>query len=135
MRPIPHAAVPFALALALAACKPVSFTAPHDAADRSAAATTGTATATPGTALPDDNLNAVVWVQASAEYRALTRGVYRAAADHLDAALAEPNWDALVPGERANAPGDLPPAVILDVDETVLDNSPYQARLVLDGSE
>ena len=29
----------------------------------------------------------------------------------------------------------LPPAVIVDVDETVLDNSPYQARLVRDGKE
>ena len=140
MRPITHAASLFALALALAACKPVSFTAPDatteaDRIARTAPAATDTAAATPDAAGADDNLNAVVWVQTSAEYRALTSGIYRAAADHLDAALAEPNWDALVPGERANAPGDLPPAVILDVDETVLDNSPYQARLVLDGSE
>ncbi|MEN9478431.1 MAG: hypothetical protein RLZZ300_2572, partial [Pseudomonadota bacterium] len=28
----------------------------------------------------------------------------------------------------------LPPAVVMDVDETVLDNSPYQARLVRDGA-
>ena len=27
----------------------------------------------------------------------------------------------------------LPPAVIIDVDETVLDNSPYQARLIRSG--
>ena len=27
----------------------------------------------------------------------------------------------------------LPPAVVLDIDETVLDNSPYQARLIRDG--
>ncbi len=85
----------------------------------------------------DDNLNAVVWVQASAEYKAVTQSLYRAAADHLDAALAQKNWDALVPGERDNTGkfGTLPPAVIMDVDETVLDNSPYQARLVADGKE
>ena len=75
----------------------------------------------------DDNLNAVLWVQASAEYDATALSVYNAAAARLDAALAE--------GERHDAAplGTLPPAVILDVDETVLDNSPYQARLVRDG--
>lgn len=84
----------------------------------------------------DDNLNAVLWIQRSAEYAAVTRSLFRAAADHLDAALAEKNWDALVPDERAEGGFDkLPPAVVLDIDETVLDNSPYQARLVLDGAE
>ena len=47
--------------------------------------------------------------------------------------MKESNWDALVPGERGNAATGLPPAVVMDVDETVLDNSPYQARLVRDG--
>lgn len=93
------------------------------------------AASAPAASAADDNLNAVLWVQASAEYGAVTTSLYRAAADHLDAALAEPNWDALVPTERANAAGGLPPAVILDVDETVLDNSPYQARLVQGGKE
>jgi predicted secreted acid phosphatase len=59
----------------------------------------------------------------------------RAAADHLDAALKEKHWDALVPDERGNAAIGLKPAVVMDVDETVLDNSPYQARLVRDGKE
>jgi len=93
--------------------------------------------AKPESAATDDNLNAVLWVQRAAEYGAATITVYRAAADHLDAALAEKHWDALVPGERDNAgkTAALPPAVIMDVDETVLDNSPYQARLVRDGKE
>jgi acid phosphatase len=73
-------------------------------------------------------------VQRAAEYEAVTQTVYRAAADQLDAALKQPNWDALVPGERGNAATGLPPAVVMDVDETVLDNSPYQARLVHDGA-
>jgi acid phosphatase len=87
--------------------------------------------------LADDNLNAVLWMQRSAEYRALTTQTYRAAAEHLDAALADATWDALVPAERDNNGhiARLPPAVILDVDETVLDNSPYQARMIHDGSE
>src|SRR5690606_39342431 len=35
---------------------------------------------------------------------------------------------------EGSGPG-LKPAVVLDIDETVLDNSPYQARLVRDGGE
>jgi acid phosphatase len=83
----------------------------------------------------DDNLNATLWMQRSAEYRGVTESLYRAAAVRLDAALADPEWDALAPEERANPARGLPPAVIVDVDETVLDNSPYQARLIRDGGE
>jgi acid phosphatase len=82
-----------------------------------------------------DNLNAVAWVQTSVEYKALSEQTYRAAADHLDKALEEKNWDALVPEERGNAAIGLKPAVVMDVDETVLDNSPYQARLIRDGAD
>ena len=74
-------------------------------------------------------------MQRSVEYRAVTETVYRAAADKLDTALKQPHWDALVPEERGNPAKGLKPAVIMDIDETVLDNSPYQARLVRDGKE
>lgn len=88
-------------------------------------------------ATASDNLNAVLWVQRSAEYRAAARTVFQAATARLDAALADPTWDALVPTERARAAplAGLPPAVIVDIDETMLDNSPYQARMVVDGNE
>jgi acid phosphatase len=121
-----------AAALSLAACKPTSLTAPSGAAAKPATATA--AKPATGDVGANDNLNAVLWVQRAAEYEAVTQTVYRAAADQLDAALKQPNWDALVPGERGNAATGLPPAVVMDVDETVLDNSPYQARLVRDGA-
>lgn len=91
----------------------------------------------PSAAPADDNLNAVLWMQTSAEYRAVALSVYQAAGARLDQALADPDWDALDPEERALAgsAAGLPPAVIVDIDETVLDNSPYQARLVRDGGE
>ena len=69
-----------ACALLLAACKPTSFTAPP-AGDA----------APPQTAKPpkpNDNLNAVLWMQSSAEYGAVCETVYSAAAAQLDAALA-----------------------------------------------
>lgn len=80
----------------------------------------------------DDNLNAVVWQQRSEEYRLIAIQTWRSAGEHLLQALRDPRWDAL-PREDRDAPfGGRPPAVILDVDETVLDNSPYQARLIRD---
>ena len=120
-----------AAALSLAACKPTSLTAPNGAAARPA--TAAAAKPAVGEVGANDNLNAVLWVQRAAEYRALAEQTYRAAAEQLDKALKEKNWDALVPEERGNAATGLKPAVVMDVDETVLDNSPYQARLVRDG--
>ena len=81
-----------------------------------------------------DNLYSTLWMQRSMEYQASVRGSFNQARRQLDAALAQPQWDALPPAERA-ALGDaqsLPPAVIVDVDETMLDNSPFQARGVRD---
>ena len=116
--------------LTLSACKRTEpAAAPTDPAAPAVAATPAKPTGT------HDNLNAVAWVQTSVEYRAITTQTFRAAADHLDAALKEKHWDALVPDERGNAATGLKPAVVMDVDETVLDNSPYQARLIRDGKE
>jgi 5'-nucleotidase (lipoprotein e(P4) family) len=121
-RPILFTAV-LAAALTLAGCA----TAPTASAQR---------VQTPAATVADnENLNAVLWMQRSAEYRAVAETVYRAATDRLDAALKDPDWDALSPEERANPAQGLPPAIMMDVDETVLDNTPYQARLVRDGLE
>jgi acid phosphatase len=88
----------------------------------------------PGPA-PADNLNAVLWTQTSVEHDLIFREVYRDATERLAAALADPSWDALPREDRTTPAADLPPAVILDIDETVLDNSPYQVRLVREGRE
>ena len=82
----------------------------------------------------DDNLNAVLFVQTAGEYGALARQAYAAATLALDAALADPTRSAdLAQAARGGFAG-APPAVIVDVDETVLDNSAFQARLVRDGA-
>jgi hypothetical protein len=81
----------------------------------------------------NDNLNAVLWQQGSVEYRLIAGQTYRSALAMLDKAIKTPDWDALPQGEREGSPRGLPYAVIVDVDETVLDNSIYQARLVASG--
>ncbi len=123
--PLPMSLLAVAL-IGLSACKRVETPAPAVAP-----ATAEAAAAASG----DDNLNAVLWVQRAEEYKASAEQTYRAAADKLDIALKEAHWDALVPEERGNDAKGLKPAVVLDLDETVLDNSPYQARLVRDGKE
>lgn len=80
-----------------------------------------------------ENLNAVAWMQTSAEYRGIAEQAYHQAAVSLREALADRSWTA-DPEQRGGYAG-LPPAIILDVDETVLDNSPFQARLIQTGRE
>ena len=69
-------------------------------------------------------------MQTAIEYEASAVQAYRLGQLQLDAALKDPRWTALT--ERGAEPPALTPAVILDIDETVLDNSYYQARLVRD---
>jgi acid phosphatase len=97
-----------------------------------AAVVPASVTAAPGVAA-NDNLNAVAWTQTALEHDLIYREVYRQAGEKLLLALKDRDWDALPHAERKNKPRGLKPAVIVDIDETVLDNSPYQARLLRDG--
>ncbi len=91
-----------------------------------ASASTALAQAPP----PNDLLNAVLWMQRSVEYKASTLTAFALARIRLDQALLDPNWTA-APREQTGAYQSLPPAVIVDVDETILDNSGYQAWMAL----
>lgn len=93
-----------------------------------------TATATPVAATrctPGDSiLSAALWMQSSAEYQASALQAYGNARRLLDAALADPNWTAV--GSAPAAP-NLPPAIILDLDETSIDNSVFESRVIRAG--
>lgn len=58
--------------------------------------------------------DATLWFQASAEYQAATTMIYKAATSQL----------------ANNCPVQKKSAVVMDIDETVLDNSPYQAKQI-----
>ncbi len=77
-------------------------------------------------------LFATLWQQTSAEYRAAAWQAYDEAREILPIALADSGWTAAVEQEGGDYSG-LPPAIVLDIDETVLDNSPQQARTILAG--
>ena len=73
-------------------------------------------------------------MQTALEYEATALQAYRLAQMQLDAALANPSWTAAI--EQTGDPSTLrQTAVIVDVDETVLDNSFYQARMIRDRTE
>ena len=80
-----------------------------------------------------DLLNAVLWMQRSVEYKASALTAFALARIRLDQALADPNWTA-APKEQTGAYQSLPPAIILDVDESILDNAGYQAWMTLKGT-
>jgi len=73
-------------------------------------------------------VQAVLWTQVSAEHDASTLGIFANARRALDAALADPAWVG-APEETANDPAQ-PPAVILDLDETVIDNAAGEIRFM-----
>jgi 5'-nucleotidase (lipoprotein e(P4) family) len=67
-----------------------------------------------------------LWVRYSAEYQALSRQVYQEATRALPRLLSDKTWSAL-PEQHAAA--DLPPAIIMDVDETTVTNIGFQFTL------
>jgi 5'-nucleotidase (lipoprotein e(P4) family) len=73
----------------------------------------------PTASLSQQNVNAALYQNASAEVAWLYEQGYAFARIKLDANMAVPD--------------SLPPAVIVDVDETVLDNSPYELENILAG--
>lgn len=71
--------------------------------------------------IPDQSITAVLWFQRSAEYRSLCYQAYNLAELRVKEYLAHPDTEK-------------PAAVIFDIDETLLDNSPQEAQNILDGN-
>ncbi len=72
--------------------------------------------------------NAVLWMARGPEYAGATIQAFRIATARLDEALADPSWTAAL--EQTGAFSGLPPAVVVDVDDTVLDTTAFQRALV-----
>jgi len=68
----------------------------------------------------DRLITAVSWYQNSAEMVALYHQGFNIARERMDAVLAK-------------GPGEKPYAVVVDIDETMLDNSPYETTLITSG--
>lgn len=83
----------------------------------------------PEPVLAHEKLHAALWAQTSVEFRGGCLQAYSAASRMLDLGLQDPRWSAAIE-QQGRDPRSLPPAIIVDVDETVLDNSPSQARMI-----
>ena len=70
----------------------------------------------------DEMIMAAAWMQNSAEYRELCYQAYNVALDQVVKAVAH------------HKKGDKPRAIVLDADETVLDNSAFEAGLIGTGN-
>ncbi|QEN86704.1 5-nucleotide phosphatase [Labrys sp. KNU-23] len=84
-------------------------------------------------AKPDDNLNAVLWDQTAVEAKANAAAMFALARIRLDQALADASWTA-APAEQTGDFKNFPPAIVLDVDDTLLNTSNYQAWNVKAGT-
>jgi len=83
-----------------------------------------------------EQVNATLWMQRAAEYRIAATQVYRLATERLGSTVTAPG-SAAVEQQQADAAAlaNLPTAIIVDLDETVLDNTFYQARRIRAGGE
>ena len=119
----------------LLACLVLSLAACHAARETPPAAPEPTPAAAPAPVaagpIANDTFYATLWAQRAAEHDVLVAQTYAAARAALDRALADKTVDAIPKEERSGKDSKkLPPAVIVDVDETVLDNSPFQVRMI-----
>lgn len=80
-----------------------------------------------------EQLNGVLWMQKAVEYRSNALQAYRLATNRLDEAKAQTTVTASVEQAAQGGFQGKDPAVVLDVDETTLDNMAYNAMLVSTG--
>jgi len=80
--------------------------------------------------IKEQNIMSVLYQQTAAERMAGSLQTFKLAKQAIDRALEDPSWSAL-PGQNTK---DKEPAIIVDVDETVLDNTAYEARMILNGT-
>ena len=76
----------------------------------------------------DQGLDATLWMQTSVEHDFACVQAYRLATAQATQALNDPCWTAATEQQAGYA--QLPPAVILDLDETVLNNARFMGQLV-----
>lgn len=79
----------------------------------------------------EQSILSVLYVQTSTEFAANNLQTYLNATEALERALEDSSWSAAL--EQKENFKDKPPAIIIDIDETVLDNSPFQSRTILSG--
>ncbi len=120
MKPIPNAVLALLCLAGLTACT--------TGAGEKSAATPLCADTSQRPALADDGFRSALWQQSAAEYDALSLQVFARAEVMLKRAIARPHWSALDASEAPTPLNGSHLAIITDIDETLLDNSPFTVR-------
>jgi predicted secreted acid phosphatase len=75
----------------------------------------------------DEPDHAILWAAHSAEYQAASAQTYAQATRDIPRLLADTSWSA-IPGFEGDA--EKPPAIILDVDETILSGTDLELTMI-----
>lgn len=123
-----------AIAISLAGCAAAPAPAPASASAPALRDIKPAAAAPP--TVGRETVNATLWMQRAAEYRIATEQVFGLATERLASSIAAPGTAAVEQqGMDPARLAALPTAVVVDLDETILDNAFYQARRALAGAE
>ncbi len=85
-------------------------------------------------AFADSDVGAIAWMQQSAEYRAIMSQTYTNAAMQLEKAVFDNDWTAAIEQFGHTGMNQLPNAIIMDLDDTLISTMPYRAELALDNN-
>lgn len=91
--------------------------------------------AAPTPTIAREQVSATLWMQRAEEYRIATESVFRLATERLPVLVSEPGSAAIEQVGDPQSWAKLNTAIIVDLDETVLDNTYYQARQIRAGAE
>lgn len=89
----------------------------------------------PKSALADESLSAIAWLQKSAEFQAIASQTFENASQKLEKAVFDNNWTAAIEQFGQEDMKQLPNAIILDLDDTLISTMPYRGELELDNNE
>jgi len=79
--------------------------------------------------IQNNNMNSALWYQNSIEFKAHSLQTFRLASQLLELSLKDKNWSAsITPSQNFQK---MAPAIIVDTDETILDNTAYDAQRIL----
>jgi acid phosphatase len=79
------------------------------------------------------NVDATLWAQTAAEHDSAVAGVFAAATQRLEALAGNTNFTSCLEQETDRQVAIKPVAIIADIDETLLDNSPFEGELAWRG--
>lgn len=86
-------------------------------------------------AMADESVSAIAWLQKSAEFKAIASQTFENAAQKLEKAVFDNNWTAAIEQFGQEGMQELPNAIILDLDDTLLSTMPYRGELALKNNQ